>query len=483
MSDEALYEVPSYFLVAFLKSRGAPRSLVRNTLLDSLEAVLRGLGASASGEAARDGDTACAASLLGVVTLLLRTLRSAKEALADGVAERLGSALCSALAMHRQLKWAALEGTLCAMRELAALADQPAGHAKYVLGGPLQDRVLTPLASEVLQASKQPPGPAQEQWLEEFQEQWAAHHLTLSEPAAGAQERELLEPGADREAPGAPMGRARCLRVLLCARRLGLGLGLKLGADRDMRLDDVPGLDEAEAEEASRFQPGVPVHIGRVNRVKCVVTAKSGAQEVLYLLPGQALLLLVRPDEQKPFWAVPVLVEPLRHVRLNTGNEKTGTPLEQLHPVPGGDAGVVNNGANGAISGDEAQRVLRLEVSSPRSPLLAGLRSPPSLNQDGLAVTAPMPAGLLGGSLTMEDRIAMTVPGALQLNGADGGLEKGPARPKATPVLLLFADERRRRVACKILAQARHQLCQRMSENLSTFLDEVRGQRVITEPS
>merc|ERR1712183_369933 len=81
-------------------------------------------------------------------------------------------------------------------------------------------------------------------------------------------ERELLErldqgpPGRATESRG-PEGRERCLRVLLCARRLNLSLA------GSPALGDMPGLDEDEQEEMKKYQIGVAVHIGRANRVKC----------------------------------------------------------------------------------------------------------------------------------------------------------------------------------------------------------------------
>merc|ERR1712096_180225 len=185
-----------------------------------------------------------------------------------------------------------------------------------------------------------------------------------------------------------------------------------------------------------KYQPGVPVHIGRVNRIKCslVRATARGGQEVLYLLPAQSLLILVRPDEQKPFWAMPVIVEPLRSVRFMmtlqeggtifpptagaaaaaiSGNRvwKTeGAPLQQISAAPG-------------ANGDESPRALRLEVFSPCSPelqkqmqLAAGnpVFAPPSRGgmsqfhapSDNMAMTMPM-APLLGGSVVpVDDRLA-----------------------------------------------------------------------------
>merc|ERR1740121_3273660 len=89
------------------------------------------------------------------------------------------------------------------------------------------------------------------------------------------------------------------------------------------------------------------------NRVRCRVrlAQKGQDEEALYLLPSQECLILVRPDEQKPFWAVHVISEPLRMTRVQAVK-----PLEQI--------------ASRDANSDELQRTLRLEVARPRSPCL-----------------------------------------------------------------------------------------------------------------
>ncbi|CAK0811068.1 unnamed protein product [Prorocentrum cordatum] len=153
----------------------------------------------------------------------------------------------------------------------------------------------------------------------------------------------------------------------------------------------MPGFSDADVEEFSSYEPGVSVHIGKMNRVKCHArTARHGEPEALYLLPVQSSLVLVRPDDQKPFWALPVVAESLLHVRLLASTDKMG-PLEQI-PSPGSN-------------GDELQRILKLEVSSPRSPFLR------SFGLDGVGkdrigcslVAAPPPGGQM-------DPMTMSVP-------------------------------------------------------------------------
>lgn len=492
--DEALYQMPDTLLVVLLRSRkrhGTPT--VRNCLLDSLEAELSSSGHSAAvGDEGGGSQAAASSSLFGVVAVLLRTLRSVREALDDDVAGRLGAVLCGALSAHDQLKWVALECALNALKELALLADSPTGRARQVLGPHLEAEVLQPLAVQLVKAS----GSSQERWLAEFEEQWAAHRSSPQElPGAAFLERELLDlaaSGVASEPPGVPEGRARCLRVLLAARRLNLSLQ---GDGQSWNPDEKPELDDVEESEQARFQPGVSVYIGRVNRVKCVraLAAKGGGQEVLYLLLAQSLLVLVRPDEQKPFWAVPVIVEPLRAVKLlglgqaigsetPSGNKLVGGPLEQISAAPG-------------ANGDETQRALRMEVFSPCSPDLQRQLQLQLVAGDGASAFAPSPRGGLSplpGAAPLHgllDHMAVTVPSAPLLAGSvddriahsmpSGGmpaLGAGAAAGSAsrsTPLVLLFADERRRRVACKIVVQARHGANQRMVSNLETFLQGV----------
>lgn len=467
-SDEVLYAMPPLPLIGLLDTRDRSRLLVHNRLLDALEERIRSL--ASSGEAVD-----LAGSMLGAVALLLRTLRAAREGLDGGVAERLGGALCEVLAMHRQLQWAVLEGALTALSELALAADMPLGRARLLLGPRLRERVLFPLASELLQSgSKQPVGLAQDLWLQEFQEQWAAHQVPTTDATVLQRQRDLLEQGSTAEVPGTPEGRARCIRVLLGSWRLAASFA----SNSDARhLDRMPGLGEAEMEETAKFKPGVPVHIGKMNRVKCYArSGRRGAeQEAVYLLPAQASLLLVRPDEQKPFWAVPVITEPLRYVRMMTQSSEKSGPLEQI----------VSNS-------DEPQRILRLEVATPRSPFLKA--SPSDVSATGAAVRQASPSRLVGTpmggnpdrmSATLggpgllgtpavagQDRMAMTVPAVSPLGSAVVGGREAPS------LTLVFADERRRRVACKILAQARHTVTQHMAEGVNSFLVEARDDQL-----
>jgi len=444
-SDEVLYAMPREHLVQLLENRG---HMVKNSLLDALLERLQGLSRSESGLSA-----VADSLLLDTTTLLLRTLRAGSEVLDEDVAERLSASTCEVLAQHRQLPWPTLEAALLALRELIAVIDNPQGRARRILAPYLRDKVLVPLATELLQAAK-PPG--SDSWLQEFTEQWAAQHASLTEPAAAARQRDLVEPGVGLvEAPGVPTGRARCLRVLLGAWHLeGCLLG---GADR--LFDRMPGFSDADVEEFSSYEPGVSVHIGKMNRVKCHArTARHGEPEALYLLPVQSSLVLVRPDDQKPFWALPVVAESLLHVRLLASTDKMG-PLEQI-PSPGSN-------------GDELQRILKLEVSSPRSPFLR------SFGLDGVGkdrigcslVAAPPPGGQM-------DPMTMSVPVA---PGAAPGVSQGPmsgadaAAGKDGQLVLHFSDERRRRLACKILVQAKHHIAQRASDGVETFLKGIKS--------
>jgi len=455
-SDEALYAMPAVPLVAVLDSRDRMRLLVPNRLLefvdDKLKSLCHGSEAAAS-----------ATSMLGAIRLLLHALRASREALDGGVAERLGTTLCDLLAMHTRLQWATLDGVLSALTELAAAADAPLGRARLILGPRLRERVLFPIAADLQADSKQPCGALQDAWLFDFQEQWSGHQAApTTDTAALQRQRDILEQGAGADSASAPEGRARCIRVLLGAWRLVMQFSHQW---EDLRLERMPGLDEAEAEETGRFQPGVPVHIGKMNRVKCYVRRKGAEPEAVYLLPAQATFLLVRPDEQKPFWAVPVVAEPLRSLRLvPLPGEGGGGPLEQLNAPPG-------------ANGHEPPRVLNLEVFAPRSPLLRTLAATGSCPGGGASPGDRMANSLgvvtaWGHTHDPTDGLAMSMPGALPGHGAAG------SPTNVSSLTLMFSDDRRRKLACKILAQARHAICQRMAEGINTFLADIQSDLV-----
>jgi len=493
-TDEVLYAMPQVPTIALLENRASQRQLVTNRLMDALEAMIRSFGSNSE-------VAGMAISVLGVATLLLRTLRKTKEALSSSSAERLSQAFCDVLTWHRQLRWPALKGALGALRELAAAVDVPLGRARLVLGRPLREKVLGPIAVDLLQGLKQQSSSGLvglESWLHDFQEQWAADQVTQAEQGGGLRQKELLElgtvAGSNNDTPGSPEGRARCLRVLIGARRIATCL-TSPGVDSLPPVEDMPGIDDAESEETTKFQPGVPVHIGKMNRLKLNVRnpRKNPESESLYMLPMKTTLVLAVPDEQKPFWAKPVVVEPLRNVRVAHGTETLG-PLEQISP-------------SGANSGEQPHRTLRLEVFSPRSPFLKGgsLRpgAPGLLGQPGhqvrpgggpsaafgagdpMAGTLPTGTGAAGhySVPSPADKIAMSVPagagangGPVNVEGSTPGQQDAPTGP--TPLTLTFADERRRKVACKIFIQARHAVCQHMAEGLEAFLTDIKDERI-----
>jgi len=471
-SDEALYGAAPVPIMSLLDARsGASRPLVRNKLLDHFEERLR-CWISAAGQPAAGQAASCT---MAALELLLQALRASKEGLDASVAERLGGIVCDCLARHSRLPWAVSLCALRALRELIAAADVTSGHARMVLGPLLRDKVLAPLAEELLReasAQAQQGSSAQESWLHEFQEQWFAFASDLSELPDSTQQvpismrHQLPEPGQEPDMPDAPpIGRTRCLRVLLAVHRLAAGLaGVASKSTMEM-----PGLSEAEREESLKYQPGVPVHIGKMNRVKCYAhgPAPGLEKEAVYLLPAQHTLLLVRPDDQKPFWAVPVIAEPLRLVRLIPGDENAGRmDLQQL---------------NASQSSHDRQKTLQLEVSSPRSP---ALRQPYG---SGLSALPLRPASGSGypGTQPGRDQLAHTMPvPGLPLSG---DFLSGPSLPnmpgprlssEATseaplPLALAFSDDRRRRVAWKVIAQAQNQVNQRISEGVMRFLTDI----------
>ncbi|CAJ1397254.1 unnamed protein product [Effrenium voratum] len=244
----------------------------------------------------------------------------------------------------------------------------------------------------------------------DFQAQWLA-----AEPAACA----APEPGQAEDAERSePRGRARCFRVLLAVHRLLASSG------------DMPGLDEAEREESVRYQPGVSIYAGKMNRVKCQTVGPRGLQqESVYLVPSQFILLLTRPDEEKAFWAEPVIAEPLRLVRLS------------------GDDTVSSDG----------EHVLRLQVASPRSPLL----KPPGDAKRGYDSRAQSLSRNLSGQ---EDFVATPMPENAACR-----------RQEPVQLVLVFSDELRRRVAWKSISQAHRQVCERLFNGVLKFLTCVKN--------
>ncbi|CAE8684606.1 unnamed protein product [Polarella glacialis] len=451
-SDEALYASPPVTVMGLFQARIA-RTVVRNQLLDVLVDRLSNLGPSAQ------GSSSC---VIAALELLLQALRASREPLDGSVAERLSGAVCDCLSKHNQLPWAVCLGALRALRELIAATDLPPGRSRLMLSPKVREKVLTPLADELLQdlaAQRQQGWGSQEFWLQEFQGQWLNVATDLSELPDAYQlgqtlvRHNLPEPGVETELPGAPaVGRARSLRVLLAVHRLALWLAASCSSKPSV---EMPGLDEAEKDESMRFQPGVPVHVGKMNRVKCHAKGPSPGleQEAVYLLPTQCTLLLVRPDDQKPFWAVPVVAEPLRLVRLAPGDENAGYMLPNTGPE------------------NDDLRLLRLEVSNPRSFSLR--TAAPSPGWDG-----PLAGGSVGHDIPLPaPGSAELLPSSLQSLASYASLSslEVPVCKSEAPVQLAlsFSDERRRRVAWKVVAQARHQVCQRLSQGVEAFLIEI----------
>eukprot|EP00933_Yihiella_yeosuensis_P063709 TRINITY_DN6694_c1_g2_i1.p1 TRINITY_DN6694_c1_g2~~TRINITY_DN6694_c1_g2_i1.p1 ORF type:complete len:466 (+),score=77.25 TRINITY_DN6694_c1_g2_i1:27-1400(+) len=443
----------------------AGRPVMKNKILDTIEERLADLAAGHVVE----GPSTAPRDMVAALELLLQALRSSKEALDANVAERLGVVLCGILTRHSQLPWAVCSGALRSLQELIHASDLPTGVSRKILGPILWDKVLIPLAEELNQDAvtwRQYGVAAQETFLQDFQEQWLAFTADSSESTSSPFFRsDLTEPGVETETAGSPAaGRSRCARVLFAAHRIATGLASSVASK--MPLAEMPGLDEVEKEELLRFQPGVPVHIGKMNRVKCFAHGPSPGleREAVYLLPTQSTLLLVRPDDQKPFWAVPVVVEPLRLVRLAPGDENGGQPVS---PNSAGSR--------------ERPWLLNLEVSSPRSPALLNQIHPPfgfgdALGTGSLAITSS--------GYGAPDMLSQTVPGPIGGAGAapvDLMAHSLPAIPRyrteaaegPLSFSLSFSDERRRRVAWKVITQARHHVCQRLFEGVTDFLADV----------
>lgn len=452
MPDEALYAVPATTLAQCLRAHGSggyagPCS--RNWLLEALEEWVRSLDHAAE-------RAALAPMLLGAAARLLAAMRGAGEVLDVAVAERIGSALSQALSIHHQLQWSTLSAAFRTLQEVASAADVPPGRAWHVLIPPLRERVLHPLASDLHTVLRRYGGDVQEAWVQEFQEQWLQDQSALWLAPEAMQRRELLELNAEPELPGAAQGRTNCMRVLLGTWRFSAALSAAGGQHVGRRM---PGLSDDEADEISRYQPGLPVYIGKMNRVKCLAKGLcpgpigAAEEDSLYLLSTKGALVLVRPDDQKPFWAVPVVSESLRGVRLLLGDVRPGG-----HPAGGPDE----------------ERMLHIELPAARSPALASPGAGATALLGGFAACNGQAGLLRAGSSALpgHERLATSTPvwpGLQQAAPAAAGAAR------AASLTLVFSDERRCRVACKILAQAHQAVYLTLLEGLGAFLTEVAG--------
>ncbi|CAE7946367.1 ema, partial [Symbiodinium sp. KB8] len=274
-------------------------------------------------ELCRSGRTQEAVCAFSTLEMSLQALRSAGEPLDLSVAERLGNCLASCLARQGSLSFVLCLSCLRALSELFAAGGSK---VRQSLSPMLRDKLLAPFADELLHAKLQCLDiQAQGSWLQDFQQQWHTSAQDLSALSEKPRSQILPEPGAAPEASAALPARAKSSgnlwRLLLSLHRLVAGKGTM----------EMPGLEEGERDELLRYQPGVAVLVGKMNRVKCTV---------------QGLLL-------EALNAEPVIAEPLRLVVLHTGDENAKAP--------------------GRFWGNTEEPSLRMKVFAPRSPALRKL--------------------------------------------------------------------------------------------------------------
>ncbi|CAE7873354.1 unnamed protein product [Symbiodinium microadriaticum] len=406
------YESVSISVVAPGESSGKP--LHRNSLLEALDLRLR--------ELCRSGRTQEAVCAFSTLEMSLQALRSAGEPLDLSVAERLGNCLASCLARQGSLSFVLCLSCLRALSELFAAGGSK---VRQSLSPMLRDKLLAPFADELLHEAKLQclDIQAQGSWLQDFQQQWHTSAQDLSALSEKPRSQILPEPGAAPEASAALPARAKSSgnlwRLLLSLHRLVAGKGTM----------EMPGLEEGERDELLRYQPGVAVLVGKMNRVKCTVQGlllEDGREENLYLMPSAHTLLLARPDTLKALNAEPVIAEPLRLVVLHTGDENAKAP--------------------GRFWGNTEEPSLRMKVFAPRSPALRKL------------------AGLRG---------AKQPSGGYPRDGSTSGTL--PPAEESVEVVLVFPDEKRKNIAWKLLSQAHSQLMHRLFNSVLSFLTTVRG--------
>lgn len=501
--EDDIYDMPADLLPCMLKrSTIQDASMVPNELLDALLGTLQGLvpdqPLSRPSDPRKQRELkpyGIGAWFLGVLALLLQTVHSDQDIfLTSEVMLRLGNALCIIIAGTARTPWLITDTALRCLRELARAGDKVPGRAHSILAPSIKKMLLRPCADCLdndLQAARNSPGHigklhgdehAQgkedikmlESWLNEFQEGWIGHMEARDSPAssafpprptdrggdsagaggggaAGARARQLeltLSRSPDR--PDAPQGNQRLWRVILGARSIFPTKPLP---------HIMPGVDNVELEELARYQCGVPVHVGNMHRLRCVITCPRLLKEPVFLLPAQATMVLVKPDKNEPFRAVPLVVEPLRLVRLVGADNTPVAPLEPVMPP----------GANH----ENSQKSLKFQILSPSSPCLQTLHHPPPAAKPA---AAPTPGTVAAAAAVAErDRLANSL-------GSAGGQERhstddvGEIHEKKEKMMavLTFSDPRRQRIGYKLFAQARHFRILQMVGLVDTFLDDCR---------
>lgn len=498
MPDEKIYAMSDDLLPRMLK-RGV--RLVPNDLHDALLGTLHGLVPETPpprpGDVRHQGDAKpCGIGVwfLGVLAILLQTVHSDDYFLTSDVMLRLGNALCMVIVATARTPWLITDAALRCLGELAKAGEKVPGRAHSILAPGIRKVLLRPCAErlyEHLQAArwghsnsgKAPGGesePAEEDikmleaWLHEFQEGWIGHMEAKDKPASTALSPHPAERGGDGtggggggaalactrqtelaaskapDTPDAPQHDQRLWRVIFGVRSLFPARPLP---------QVMPGVDEVELEELGRYQCGVPVHIGSTNRLRCAATCPRLFREPVFMLPTQATLVLVKPDKHEPFRAVPLIVEPLRLVRLVGADNTPAAPLEPVLP-PGGNH-------------ENSQKSLRYQILSPSSPCLQAVPQPtPPVKP----AATPTPGTVAAAAAVAErDRLAGGLGGAgAPLGHSADDVGEHLEKKEKMVVTLTFGDARRQRVAYKVFSQARHFRTLRMAGLVEAFLDECR---------
>mmetsp|Transcript_10011 Transcript_10011/g.22435 ORF Transcript_10011/g.22435 Transcript_10011/m.22435 type:complete len:884 (-) Transcript_10011:4-2655(-) len=466
--DEDLYAMPPVPLVPLIDDKSRPAQ--RNTLPDVLVTVVLGLVADCSSRNRSQSNSGmegprAPSSVLAVVAMLLRSAKEAGEQLSQALVEKLGTALCNLLDLHRLLEWPLLESGLNTLQELFLASNSAPGRASELLGGTMIRHLLQGLAALLVKESKQAlaSGPAKEHLLQEFEEQWILHQQGLKQPSLASLQRELLESGTDVDPKGSythrelTFCRSQCLLLALHARRIqqsagGLrGLPGELPDGSTTSLQGMPGYSDVELDEWKTYKPGVAVHIGKRPRIKCQVQVdRRLSEEPLYLLTLGTQLVLVKPDDLKPFFAVPVIVEPLRHVRL--ADQSAGrSPLEPI--------------------ATESKRPLSLEIAKPASPFFHQSRNLSVSQRNAAPMTGSL--GTKGEGFMARAAKLVGRSGTLELDSPLATVQAMPFQDeelKSVQLTLFFAEDRRLKMATGIICSGKDSVSEKMAEEIERFL-------------
>lgn len=330
-SDDALYGMPACPLADLIANADSLGGLMRNPAVEALEEWL-----NCAHQLDRDGKTLkfpFSSSLPSTCVLLVRALRINGLQLDAGVAERISAALAVALSSHSRLPWPTLSAIFLAISEIAVASSNFSDNdcCTQSLVSTLRSKVLGPLAAELRFLLKRCGDIGQEQWwIAEFEKHWLSSDSVMwTLPCTAQLRRQCQEQTPQDSEFHLAEARSKCLKVLVGTWRL-----LSRFSSQDQKYDSDFFGKHLEPDVA-HIKPGVAFHLEKNMRIiKCsarvfsnensdqtdlladLLADVSGNRSAFYLLVLPSKLVLIQPVEEKPFWAVPMVCEPLSNLRI-----------------------------------------------------------------------------------------------------------------------------------------------------------------------